>query len=72
MQRIVIESAEAEYRPVIISAPAEPLAAISLSGLRARISRERLAIMGNWIVEATAECELPAYKWGSAVSAILV
>jgi len=34
---------------------AEPLAAISLSGPRARISRERLAIMGNLVVEATAE-----------------
>ena len=34
---------------------AEPLAAISLSGPRARISRERLAVMGNLVVEATAE-----------------
>ncbi len=33
----------------------EPLAAVSVSGPRARISRERLATLGNLVVEATAE-----------------
>jgi IclR family acetate operon transcriptional repressor len=33
---------------------AEPLAAISLSGPRARITRERIGTLGNMVVEATA------------------
>jgi len=55
---------------------AEPLAAISLSGPRARITRERIATLGNMVVEATAEItealggRLPDWRLAAAGSEI--